>query len=217
LLGGNVQSLISIILTEVIPSEYLQILKERFLQNQYVGLQAEELSNCSQHLELVQFKKRDILSKIGEVEHYVYFLIKGTARIYYPVQQREICLDFAFEHDFVSAYESFLSRQPSEVEIQALSPIVALRISHTNLQQLYESSRAHERYGRLAAERMYLTKLHRERLLLSLSAEDKYLYLLQKHSILVQNLAVKDIASYLGIHPESLSRIRRNLRLSKKN
>lgn len=187
------------------------------MQNHLTGSLAEELADCSQYLELVSFKKREIISKVGEVESYVYFLLSGTARIYFPSEQREICLDFAFENDFVSAYESFLTQQASQVEIQALSSITALRISHQNLQALYDASRTHERFGRIAAERMYLTKLNRERILLSLSAEEKYVQLLNQNPTLVQNLAVKDIASYLGIHPESLSRIRRNLRLSKKS
>lgn len=193
----------------MLDSAYLEILKKRFIH--FASFLSDEWEEYGKHADVISFKKKEILTSFGEVENYVYFILKGAVRLYFKPDNREICLDFGFEQEVVSAYVSFLTREPSQVAIQTLLPGVALRIRYEHIQHLHDSSKNHERFGRLMAEHLYITKLKREMILLSLTAEEKYQRLMHEHPNLIQHLPVKDIASYLGIHPESLSRIRRNL------
>jgi len=79
------------------------------------------------------------------------------------------------------------------------------------LQSLYARSHHGERIGRLMAEYQYIKRLRREMDLLSRTAEERYAGLLQRAPKLVSNISVKHLSSYLGIQPESLSRIRKQL------
>lgn len=177
----------------------------------FVDFLPDEWSHYEQHIEWVEFKKKEFLTECYEVEEYIYFIEEGLTRQYFMSHDREICLDFGFRHNLVSAYVSFLTREPSLLCIQALSPVKALRIHHDAVQTLHNTSKNSERFGRLVAEQLYRVKLQREMVLLSLNAEEKYRYMLQKHPEFIQMIPVKDIASYLGIHPETLSRIRKNI------
>lgn len=177
----------------------------------FVDFLPDEWSHYEQHLEAVEFRKKQFLTRCDEVENHIYFLTEGLTRQYFISHEREICLDFGFRHNLVSAYVSFLTREPSSLCIQALTPVKALRVHYDVVQQLHNSSKNSERFGRLVAEHLYRTKLQREMVLLSLSAEEKYRYMLQKRPEFVQMIPVKDIASYLGIHPETLSRIRKHI------
>ncbi|MCY7350395.1 MAG: Crp/Fnr family transcriptional regulator [Cytophagaceae bacterium] len=187
----------------------LQALKNIFAR--FVHFLPEEWDRYEQHIEPVEFRKRTFLTRQGEVENYVYFITQGSLRQYFVRNDREICLDFGFRHNLVSSYVSFLTREPSLVAIQAITDIKALRVDFDTVQQLNGSSKNSERFGRLIAEQLYITKLKREMVLLSMSAEEKYRHLMTNQPDFIQIIPVKDIASYLGIHPESLSRIRKNI------
>lgn len=177
----------------------------------FVDFLPDEWSHYEHHIEWVEFRKKEFLTKCDEVENYIYFIEEGLTRQYFISSEREICLDFGFRHNLISAYVSFLTREPSALCIQALTSVRALRIHYDAVQQLHNISKNSERFGRLVAEQLYRVKLQREMMLLSLSAEEKYRHMLQKQPEFIQMIPVKDIASYLGIHPETLSRIRKNI------
>ena len=118
---------------------------------------------------------------------------------------------FMFENDYVSAYYSFLSRRPSLMAIQALTPVIVYSMSEKDLDRLCNESKNAERIGRLNAERIYRRKEEREISLLTMSATERYTELLKRSPQLFQQIPLKYIASYLGIQPESLSRIRKQL------
>jgi len=185
------------------------VLKALFAR--FVDFLPEEWDHYEQHIEAVEYRKKAFLTRSGETENYIYFLTQGVTRQFFVDGEREICLDFGFKNNLVSSYVSFLDRQPSQLNIQAITPIKALRVDYDAVQHLHNRSKNSERFGRLVAEHLYRSKLQREMLLLSLGAEEKYRYLLSKQPEFVQMIPVKDIASYLGIHPETLSRIRKSI------
>lgn len=194
---------------KVVLAKSSQALKAVFTR--FVEFLPDEWNHYEQHLEAVEFRKKEFLTQCDEVENYIYFVTEGLTRQYFISGEREICLDFGFRHNLVSSYVSFLTREPSPLCIQALTTVKALRVHYDAVQELHNSSKNSERFGRLVAEHLYRVKLQREMVLLSLSAEEKYRYMLQKHPEFIQMIPVKDIASYLGIHPETLSRIRKNI------
>ncbi|MNE35439.1 Fumarate and nitrate reduction regulatory protein [compost metagenome] len=157
------------------------------------------------------FDKRDFLLKAGDIEKNMWWIASGAVRMFYENDGEEIDTQFSFENTFVTSCASLLSHNPSIYSIQALENTEVLAISKENLDQFYDHSKNAERLGRLSLERQFLAKEERDRSLRADSATDRYLQLLQSQRDLAQRVPQKYIASYLGITPESLSRIRKNL------
>lgn len=182
--------------------------KLRTILSKVASFDEAEWNHYQQHVELVVFEKKDLLTNKGDVEQYVYFILSGIVRHFFVRDEREVCVDFGFEKNLVSSYSSFVTRKPSEISLQALTNVKAFRMHYDHIEAIYALSKKHEHFGRVIAERLFAHRLQREMMLLSMSAEEKYRHLLSKRPELIRKIPVKDIASYLGIHPESLSRIR---------
>ena len=175
---------------------------------QMVDLTPEQWAAFEQHLEEVTYRKNDFLCQAGHTEQYLYFIHTGAVRVYHQTEQQEFTLNFHFDNEFVSAFSSFLTQTPSRVYLQVLENVEVSRIHRQHLYHSYQQFHEAERIGRLFAETLYVHKTNREIDLLSLSAEEQYINLLRKNPNLVNSISVKHLASYLGIQPESLSRIR---------
>jgi hypothetical protein len=117
-------------------------------------------------------------------------------------------VDFYLSGSFVSSYTSFLTRQPTNTNIQALSGSTICTISYPDYNNLLKTGVEWYRLGKLIADTLFLKKCKREKSLLMDSAEDRYNLLLKTYPQIEQLVAQYHIASYLGIKPESLSRIK---------
>ncbi|WP_165806600.1 Crp/Fnr family transcriptional regulator [Chitinophaga parva] len=106
----------------------------------------------------------------------------------------------------------FFAARPSAINIQALEATKAYRIHHEDLETLYKTGAAAERVGRHVAEHQFIRRSVKELKLLSLTAKERYQHLFEEHPDIVSRIFVKNLSSYLGIHPERLSRIRRQPR-----
>ena len=162
-------------------------------------------------VESVAYEKNEFLIQAGQVEQYIYYVVEGMVRLFLNNDGKDISLDFVFSNDFVSAYSSFLTGQPTAFTVQAMTDVQAIRFSRTNLLSLYDQSHKAERIGRLIAEQAFLRKTSREVQFLTSNAKQRYVQLLEQNPLLVQTISVRHLASYLGIEPESLSRIRREV------
>jgi CRP-like cAMP-binding protein len=162
-------------------------------------------------LQPVEFSNGSFLAHAGRVSSAIYFISAGIVRVFTVHRDKEVCLDFAFPGQFSTAYASFITQTPSAVSLQAITPVNGFAFYYTDLQKLYNKSHEAERTGRLLAEYQYLRKYKRELAFLQYTAKERYLQLLAEHPEVVQQIPVKFIASYLGIEPESLSRIRKGL------
>ncbi len=176
---------------------------------QLCPLKENEWQDYSERLISKRFSKGDLLTREGQVENYIYFLRKGGTRSYFLRNGKDFTVDFHFEGDFVTAYYSLITRAASPVYIAALEDTAAYAISIRFLNELYGKHHNVERIGRLIAEQQYIKRLRKEMDLLSQTAEERYAALLQRNPALIQNLSVRHLSSYLGIQPESLSRIRK--------
>ncbi|MFD1140455.1 Crp/Fnr family transcriptional regulator [Larkinella insperata] len=183
----------------------------RAYKNRTIGPKSDQWQSFSTAFEYVEYSKKSFLTRAGELENYLYFIVEGGTSSLFSKEGREVCLDLWFADHFVSSYVAFLTRQPSQIFIQALFSTKTLRIHYDVLQKIYEQDDESNKVGRLFAEGLYIARTQREIRLLSQTAEERYLDLLQRQPELVQQLPVKTIASYLGIHPESLSRIRKQV------
>jgi CRP-like cAMP-binding protein len=187
----------------------LHIIQQQF--NQLAPLTDTEWQFFADRLEAVEFPKQAIISAAGHTEQYLYFLEQGLVRIFTEQAEREITFDFAFGGDFFSAYSSFLTRTPADFSIQTLAPSLTYRIHYDQLQEVYQTSPGGQAIGRQFAEKLFIRKARRELELLRTSAEQRYLKLLQEQPMYLQHIPLKYLASFLGITPQALSRIRKRI------
>ncbi|GGX23176.1 hypothetical protein GCM10007384_25480 [Aquimarina muelleri] len=111
----------------------------------------------------------------------------------------------------MSAYDSFLTQNPSEYQIETLSDTVLWRLTYGDLQDVYAQTKIGNIIGRITAENLFLIKSQREQSFLNNSAEKRYIDLFTERPQLIKEIPLKYIASYIGITPQALSRIRRKI------
>lgn len=157
--------------------------------------------------------KKSVFLKLNEIENHISFIESGVVRLFIPKEnsEKEITFGFSFKNQFISAYDSFLTQQPSAYELQALTETSLLSISYDDLQAVYKTTEIGNLIGRLAAERLFLIKSKREQHLLNLTAEERYLKLFKERPELIKIIPLKYISSYIGVTAQALSRIRRRI------
>jgi len=157
----------------------------------------------------VSFKKNEIIKPAGETEKYAYFILEGACGIFLWKASNYVCLDIVLEHNFFADHMSLIKKELSLLQTVALENTTALRISQVNIDKLKKSS-----FGSLlfliGAESSFVEKQQQQIDILTKTAEQRYNDLLTKNPSLIQRIAQKDLASYLGITTQSLSRIRKN-------
>lgn len=182
-----------------------EILKQSFDQyyNAPIGAWMDFASFC----EPVSFLKDEIIKKEGTTEKYFYFILTGSAGIFLWKENNFVCLDFAFEQSFCCDYMSLLLKKPTPLQLVALENSEMVKISSDNFYRLGQTP-----VGRIimqvSAETSFLEKQQQQIELLTNTARERYKILSDKYPDIYQRVAQKHIASYLGITPQSLSRIR---------
>jgi CRP-like cAMP-binding protein len=155
------------------------------------------------------FKKGEIITDYGQIERKLYFINSGFVQLTMLHNGEERIIEFFFQDSFVCVYTSFLEQEPSDVRITALCECQTEVIGYTELQLAYSTSLITNQLGRLLTEQIYIIKTKREKDFLTKSAQERYLDLISKRPDVLKYIPVNKIARYLGILPESLSRIRR--------
>ena len=183
----------------------------RAYYEQIVRLQESEWTFIAKHFHRKFFAKNEIITRHGNTENYLSFIESGLVRFYIPDDEYGYTFSFGFEKEFSCAYDSFLTRTPSEYEMQALTETAVWQISYDDLQEVYSKTSVGNHLGRFAAEKLFLAKSKREMSLLKLTAKERYLKLFTEKPEMIRQVPLKYIASYIGITPQALSRIRRQI------
>lgn len=147
----------------------------------------------------------------GDVCGHVGFVISGLVHAYYVAQGEQVTQEFYLENTYATSYVSFLTGQPSQRYLQALVDTHLLVLSREDLYRFYSGSQDAERMGRLIAEGAFMRFDYRAQQLLLKAPEQRYLDLLKDRPNVMQRVPQKLVASYLGMRPESLSRIRKRI------
>ena len=163
------------------------------------------------HITFHIYPKKTILIKLNTVEKHLSFIESGFVRFFIPKIDNDLTFNFAFENDFFSAYDSFLTQTPALYEIETLTEVKIWRISYEELQIIYRKTNIGQAIGRIAAENLFLKKKKRELSLLNETAETRYLKLFKEQPRLIQDIPLKYIASFIGVTPQALSRIRKRI------
>ncbi len=141
------------------------------------------------------------------------FAESGIFRFYHMREGIERVTAFFFPGDFISNYRSFITNEPSDHYIACLEAGVIWKLHRSDLRRLFAQNHTFERLDKLVAERLYVAVAKRLDSFQSETPEERYLALLKKSSRLIQDIPQYMLASYLGISPESLSRIRKRITL----
>lgn len=156
-------------------------------------------------------KKGEFLIREGQVSDHVSFINKGCFRVYKDLNGEEITKNFFFAREYATEYVSFLTRQPSEIHVKTLEDAELIELRYDKMQMLYEQFPVWQKYGRLMAENIFLHVAERTHRLLYYTPEENYVKLLESRPDIIERMPQHYIASYLGVQPESLSRIRKRL------
>jgi CRP-like cAMP-binding protein len=177
-----------------------------------ISLTEEEFNLCCQFFTPRKIRKNQFLLQQGEVCKHLAFVNSGCLRQYSIDHKGEVhIIQFAIGDWWIADLTSFLSRSPSTQYIDALQDSVVLLLEYESREKVVESVPKMERFFRLLLESKYVATVKRINDSLSESAEERYLSFLQMYPSLAEQVPQHDIASYLGITPQSLSRIRKEI------
>lgn len=176
---------------------------------QIISVSDDEAQLLKQLFAEKQLKKGELFLSEGSVCRSVAMIKSGLVRYYMNDDGNQGTYYFGSEGDFVCDYESFLPQRPSNKNIQALEDTAIYVISYDGLQQLYKALKDGERLGRLGIEQVFVTVLQQLASFYKDSPEVRYQYFLKTFSAISQRVPQYYIASYVGIKPQSLSRIRK--------
>lgn len=175
-----------------------------------VKLEEAEWDAVASVVRVRTFSKNEMVISAGETENYLSFVAEGVLRGYFQKDGDEHTIAFTYKDHYCASLGSFISRRPSLYHIQALSNVVLLSIPYNDMQELYDRYKSIERWGRIAAEGVLTGFEWRQAELMSFTAEERYRLFMSRSAHLVQQVSQKYIASYLGMTPETFSRLRKS-------
>ena len=184
---------------------------DRFIQHltKYVNLSNEDITFITELIPIRTVEKNDFLIREGEVSSEFYYLSEGFVRLYYVQDGEEKTAYFYDKGTFISAYSSFMRQTPCNFYLQATESsslaVIGLEVS----QKLLDYSSKFERLARVAMEEEMVSLQEIIASLLTLRPEERYADLLKRNPEIFQKVPQLQIASYLGVKPESLSRIKK--------
>lgn len=182
---------------------------KRYYQKLAPDLSNEAWADLQQVLAIRELKKGELIDEPGKVSNYVYWVEEGLLRDYQIIDGRESISAFFPNQTYGSVYDSFLTRTPSNYYVDAVEDSVLILLNYENMQAYYPKYPALERFGRKIAEGLFIFLSQRVHSLQNKSAEQRYIDFLKDWPGLDQRLPQYMIASYIGISPEALSRIRK--------
>ena len=159
----------------------------------------------------MHLKKGDFFLKAGEINNKLGFVNKGLIRYFVFKNEDESTIEFTSEGEFIAEYQSFLDNSEAIQYIQAIEDTTLLVTDNDGIQQLYNTTKNGNLIGRLVIEYRYN---HLMKQLLSIymhNPEQRYRNFIKVYPDLIQRVPQYYIASYVGVKPQSLSRIRKRI------
>lgn len=180
--------------------------------SQFIKLSDEEWERFSAPFESVRVNKKEMVLKEGAYCRFEGFVTKGIFRVYFLDDNGvEQILQFAAETWWITDIDSFTNKLPAKLNIEALEDSEALMISYDEKEKLYKSLPQVEKLFRMMNQRAMVAMQRRIYSLQSMTADKRYLQFLEKYPDLEQRLNQQQVAAYLGISHEFLSKIRKKL------
>lgn len=175
-------------------------------------LSEEECQFLNEHFERVEIGKKQFIVEEGGKEKYIYFIEEGIFRYWtYNLKMREITFWFSFPKEFANSHFLLRNDRLSAFNIQAISDSVVWRMKSDDLLKLYANSFNVSKIARVVLKNALVRKVQREISLLTLTPEERYKELMEFNKAMILTIPLKYLASYLGVTPQALSRIRKRM------
>ena len=182
-----------------------------------VPLTDKELEFVDTYFESKNLKKKEFLLQEGNVCSFIGFIYEGTIRHFHIKDGIEKTCDISFENSWVTDFQSFNTNTACIMNLQAMEATTLHFITKENLKNLYQRCGKFETFGRIMAERVAQRATEIAMSLSSDKPEERFQKLLKNHADLFQRVPQKYIANFLGISPESLSRIQKRIHSKSKS
>ena len=176
-----------------------------------ITLTQEEIDLIEKHFIFEEVEAQTNLLKAGQTERYIYFLSSGIVRGYQNVNGKLIIEHLVDEHNFFTSIESFMNETPSPDYFETVTHCKLLKISKPELDLLRDYSTKWNTLIETITNEHLNCKMERVRGFQTLSAKERYLKFIKETPNLALNVSIENIASFLGMEPQSLSRIRKQI------
>jgi len=190
--------------------EYAKILKAAF--DPFFESPLDDWMGFAELCKVERKKKNSILKKAHSAEHFMYFIISGSAGVFLWKEQNQVCLDIAYENHFFCDMMSMLSGQVTPLETMVLEDAELLVMPQEKYKALGNTAEGLI-LTRIAAESSFMHKQQQQIDLLTKTNEERYIDFLVMFPGIVNRVSQKHIASYLGITPQSFSRLKKKSRI----
>ena len=177
----------------------------------FVSLEESEISFMREAILVKAIKKNELLLSEGEVSREFYFVFNGCIRLFYMSETGEKTAFFYFENSFVSSYESFTKQLPAKHNLQTIEDSTIAIVSFEVAHQLIALSPKFEFLARIMMEEELIIYQDVLASFITLNAEQRYLKLLNSNDPILQRIPQHQLATYLGVTAETLSRIRKRI------
>ncbi len=176
-----------------------------------VAIRADELEVILSHFQETTLEKKEFILKTGEIANHYYFIKSGALRFYYGDYEEQLTAWVIIKDEFFTEISSLNPQLPTRFNIEAIERTELLYIHKMDMELLYQQIPAWQEFGRITWENMAIRMIDQIIRFQTLSAEERYLEFM-RDTELMKRVPVKQIASYLGITPNALSRIRKNIK-----
>lgn len=179
--------------------------------SKYIEVNNAEAAFIREHIPVQTFAKDTVLLQEGEISKTAYFNIKGCVRLYCLINGEERTTFFYTEGQFIASYQSFTKQIPSAHSLKCLEDTTLAVIPFEAEKQLLQQFPKFEHLSRLLLEEELCFYQEMVTTFIALNPEERYLHLLKNQPELIHRIPQYHLATYLGITPVSLSRIRKRI------
>lgn len=155
-----------------------------------------------------KYLKREHLLREGDTCKKIWFVERGIVGCFYEKSDKMLCSWFMKEGDVTTSVTSFFHQEPAVEDIVALDDVITWYITFDELEYIYEKYPEFNRHGRVLVTEYYILAEKRMRAFNGMAPLEKYKYLVEYQPEIIQRVSVKDMARYIGIGPDTLSRLR---------
>ncbi|MFV8347968.1 Crp/Fnr family transcriptional regulator [Flavobacterium sp. ZB4P13] len=178
--------------------------------SQKVLLSDTDIKLCNDYFEPVLFPKNSIIEAEGKIPNYLYFVVSGFMRLFhYNDSGTEITSHINCPPGFITSYFNFINQTKANDNVACITACELLRITKNDLDFLTQQSAAFKDFSIGVFQQSIAYNENRSKELATLTAEQRYHKLIDNYPAILHNVPIQYIASFLGIKPQSLSRIRR--------
>lgn len=187
------------------------------LMSQQMSLSEEECEAVNRYIPIQEFAKGTVLLQAGNVANDSYFTLKGCVRLYYLVDGEDKTTQFFTEGDAIASMNSYINRVPANHFLECVEDCTLAVLNYEKEKKLYKLFPKLESICRISMEDDFGKQQEMLASHVTNSPEQRYQLLLKQRGDLVQRVPQYHLASYLGVKPESLSRIRKRLADKERN